>query len=99
MENRPEDRPDSGSPGAWLFAGDTAVVHLNFHSADREGIEPGKTGAFNHVAFEASDFDATCDALNERGLEYRTSQRPEIKLSQIFLRDPNGIQVELNIRG
>ncbi len=96
LENRPQDRPDFGFPGAWLFLGDTAVVHLNFIDEDDRF---GQRSAFNHIAFEGSDFVAMCALLDERGLKYRATERPEIGLSQIFVDDPNGVRVEVNIRG
>ena len=96
LENRPQDRPDFGFPGAWLFLGDTAVVHLNFIDEDDRF---GQRSAFNHIAFEGSDFVGMCETLDDSGLVYRTSERPEISLTQIFVDDPNGVRVEVNIRG
>lgn len=96
LKNRPDLRPDFGFPGAWLFLDDTAVVHLNFIEDDGRFAN---RSAFNHIAFEGSEFDAMCALLDKRGLKYRTAQRPEIKLSQIFVDDPNGVRVEVNIRG
>lgn len=96
LENRPQDRPDFGFPGAWLFLGDVAVVHLNFIDDDGRA---GNRSSFNHIAFQGSDFAGTCASLEEAEIAYRTSERPEIGLSQIFVDDPNGVRVELNIRG
>ena len=96
LENRPHERPDFGFPGAWLFLGDTAVVHLNFIDDDDRFSQ---RSAFNHIAFEGSDFDAMCRLLDDRGLSYRATERPEIGLSQVFVNDPNGVRVEINIRG
>ncbi|MEM7094951.1 MAG: VOC family protein [Actinomycetota bacterium] len=96
LVNRPDLRPDFGFPGAWLFLDDVAVVHLNFIDADERF---GQRSAFNHIAFEGSDFDGMCALLDERGTEYRTSIRDEIGLRQIFVDDPNKVRVEINIRG
>ncbi len=96
LENRPDRRPDFGFPGAWLFLGDVAVVHLNF--IDDDGRFKLRS-AFNHIAFQGTDFDGTCALLDQKGLDYRTSVRPEIKLSQVFVNDPNGVRVEINIPG
>lgn len=96
LENRPQDRPDFGFPGAWLFLGDRAVVHLNF--IDDDGRAANRS-AFNHIAFEGSDYDATVAMLEQRGLKYRSAERPEIALKQLFVKDPNGVAVEINIRG
>lgn len=96
LENRPQDRPDFGFPGAWLFLDGHPVVHLNFIDEDDRFAN---RSAFNHIAFEGSDFAAMCALLDDKGLKYKTSERPEISLSQIFVNDPNGVRVEVNIRG
>jgi catechol 2,3-dioxygenase-like lactoylglutathione lyase family enzyme len=104
LENRPDERPTFSTPGAWLWTGDRAVVHLNFHESFPEDLDEGarhrpSTGAFNHVAFEAGDYDEICATLESNGIGYDVSHRPDIELRQIFVRDPNGIRIELNIRG
>ena len=93
--NDPSRRPDFGFPGAWLFLDDHPVIHLNFVDEDRVG----PTGAFNHVAFEAEGFLELCRRLDDRGLTYRTSELADIDLLQIFVKDPNNVRLELNIRG
>ncbi len=103
LENRPDQRPGGMGSGAWLFSGENAVVHLNFHDAQSDTAERlaagTRSGAFNHVAFAGSDFDGTCATLDSLGIDYRVSDRPEISLKQIFLRDPNGVALEVNIQG
>ena len=95
LENRPDQRPDFGFPGAWLFLDDRALVHLNFIEDDGRS---GRTSAFNHIAFEGDDFDGMCALLDGRELTYDTAERPEIGLRQIFVKDPNGVRVEINIQ-
>ena len=96
LENRPEQRPDFGFPGAWLFLAERAVVHLNFIDDDGRS---SATSAFNHIAFEGHDFGGMQALLDRQGLKYQSSERPEIALKQIFVDDPNGVRVEINIRG
>ena len=96
LENRPQDRPHFGFPGAWLFLGDRPVVHLNFIDEDDRFAN---RSAFNHIAFEGSDLAGLCAMLDERGLKYRASERPDIKLSQVFVDEPNGVRVDINFRG
>lgn len=91
----PSRRPDFGFPGAWLFFDDRPLLHLNFVDEDKSG----PTGAFNHIAFEAEGFLDFCAKLDERGIKYRTSELREIDLLQIFLKDPNNVRLEVNIRG
>ena len=95
LVNDPSRRPDFGFPGAWLFTGDDPIIHLNFIDEDRTG----PTGAFNHIAFEAEGFLDFCSRLDEREISYRTNELAEIDLLQIFLKDPNNIRLEINIRG
>jgi len=102
------DRPAFPFPGAWLYAGDQAVVHLVGVDPDDPGgliaylggeIDPAALdggGAFDHIAFRADDPAALVDRLKARGLDYRERQVPSMDLFQIFVEDPNGITVELN---
>jgi len=94
LVNRPERRPGPPETGAWLFLGDQAVIHLSWTDEDL-----GPTGSFNHVAFDGSDFAGMTALLDERGLDYRTTEHASVEFKQIFVRDPNGVQVEINIRG
>ncbi len=89
-------RPPFPFPGAWLYCGGRPVVHLMV----REGTGGGHsgTGAIDHVAFEAEDFEAFRERLRARGLTHETRLVPDGSMRQIFLHDPNGVKVELNFR-
>lgn len=93
LVNRPDLRPFD-FPGAWLFLGDQAVVHLVFQEDDRGTPR----GSFDHVAFRTNDFDAVVQKLEEADLEFKTSHQPEFGMSQVFVRDPNGVRVEVSAR-
>lgn len=93
LENRPEDRPGDPLDGAWLWCGDRPIVHLGFVDTQ----PPSGTGALNHAAFECSDFDGTCAALDDLGITYEARRRTDRAFHQIFLSDPNGVKLELNI--
>ena len=89
-------RPDLGFPGYWLYVGKQPAVHLVPESAGI-GAGPGEdTGNFDHVAFLASDYDATCGRLRALGLAFRTNDVPSARLRQVFLTDPNRVMIELN---
>ncbi|HUB86225.1 MAG TPA: VOC family protein [Rhizomicrobium sp.] len=95
-------RPDLGFPGFWLYAGDRPVVHLlgraNALPENRES-KPGRdTNGLDHIAFRGKDAPATIAKLKERGIAFRESLIPDIGLHQVFVRDPNGIMVEMNFR-
>ena len=86
-------RPPFPFPGAWLYCGDRPVVHLIQREGD--GERRPDTGAIDHVAFEAEDFRRR---LQARGLAHETRLVPGGGMRQIFLRDPNGVKLELNFR-
>jgi catechol 2,3-dioxygenase-like lactoylglutathione lyase family enzyme len=100
-------RPDFPFRGAWLYCGDTAVVHL-VEAADHPGSWTGTlerasdtqtgldTGAFDHVAFHGEDFEGMKAKLDAAGLKFRHRVVPGTGLKQIFVPDPEGVMVELN---
>jgi catechol 2,3-dioxygenase-like lactoylglutathione lyase family enzyme len=85
-------RPPLGFPGAWLYCGDRAVVHLV------AGQPPAgeHNGAFDHIALKASDFEATRRQLDAKGIAYNSRGVPGGTRKQIFFSDPDGIKIELN---
>jgi catechol 2,3-dioxygenase-like lactoylglutathione lyase family enzyme len=94
LVNAPERRPAGPVPGTWLLVNDHPAVHINFVEKDRAGV----TGSIDHVAFEGSGFDDLRARLDEFGLSHEVVESPQIDLKQIFVRDPNGIKIEINIR-
>ena len=88
-------RPDFPFGGAWLYAGDGAVVHLvDLAEAKRPSIE----AALDHFAFRIDDYDEAKRRLDAAGVPYRAVAVPNAPIQQIFLRDPNGVNIELNYR-
>lgn len=100
-------RPEFPFRGAWLYCGDTAVVHL-VEAADHPGSWSGTleqagdaqsrpgTGAFDHVAFHGEDFEGMKERLRAAGLSFRERAVPGSTLRQLFVPDPEGVMVELN---
>lgn len=101
------DRPQLGFGGYWLYLGDIPCLHL----ADRKSYAAYKahvgtpvpqqttdTGAVDHIAFNATDFDEMIDRLEQRRLQYRRNDLDAIGLKQIFIQDPNNVTLELNFR-
>lgn len=88
-------RPDFDFPGHWLYAGDHALVHLVGTS---EPVTPSKGCALDHFAFEIADYDVMVNTLEAHGIKYSPIAVPGTPIRQLFLRDPNGVQVELNWR-
>ncbi len=89
------DRPNFAFPGAWLYSGKEAVVHLiGIAKTDEAALK--ETGCIDHVAFAAEGFEAFKQRLSGLGCEYEARVVPGGRLWQLFLRDPNGVLCELN---
>ncbi len=56
------------------------------------------SGAIDHVAFECSGFNELRAKIVDLGLVFRESGIARLALKQIFLKDPNGVTLELNFR-
>jgi catechol 2,3-dioxygenase-like lactoylglutathione lyase family enzyme len=88
------DRPDFPFPGAWLYLGGRPVVHLVGRARSA-----ASTGSFDHVAFEADDFEMVRGRLVEHGVEFAENDVPAFNIKQLFFPDPDGVSIELNFRG
>jgi catechol 2,3-dioxygenase-like lactoylglutathione lyase family enzyme len=92
-------RPAFGSPGFWLYAGDTAVVHLSEQHVGETPRGPARgdaAGTFDHVAFAAVDPEAAAATLRARGIAFRNDRNAVTRQHQFFFADPAGNGVELN---
>jgi catechol 2,3-dioxygenase-like lactoylglutathione lyase family enzyme len=89
------DRPNFSFPGAWLYSEGKPVVHLVDISATAERQKPD-SGVVHHVAFASRDFAGMKQRLESKGVEHDIRQVPGGALWQIFVRDPNGVMIELN---
>lgn len=98
-------RPQLKSTGYWLYAGDNAVIHLVETEAsedDRRKWDKAadndvfETGMDDHVAFSVEDSSGAVQFMKDNGIAYWDRLLADRGLYQIFVRDPNGIVVELN---
>lgn len=87
------DRPPFDFPGAWLWLDGRAVVHLV--GGRNDGIEG--TGSFDHVAFAGTDLEGTRARLAKAGISFREKAVPGRPLHQIFVSDPDGVTIEINV--
>jgi catechol 2,3-dioxygenase-like lactoylglutathione lyase family enzyme len=88
-------RPPFDFPGAWLYSEGHPVLHLNdISKTDRE--QRPDSGVIDHVAFGSRGFEAMKQHLAGKGVSYRVNNVPNSTRRQIFLRDPNNVEIELN---
>jgi catechol 2,3-dioxygenase-like lactoylglutathione lyase family enzyme len=100
-------RPPLGFPGHWVYIGDTPVIHIaewttytarqkaknTFVTTPAEG-----TGPVDHIAFGAEDYDGVLDRIRNHDVAVRENNNPGNTVRQLFLFDPNGVQIEINFR-
>ncbi|MGJ5093205.1 VOC family protein [Bradyrhizobium oligotrophicum] len=88
-------RPDFAFPGAWMYSEGRPVVHLVDISPTSEAQKPD-SGVVHHVAFVSRGFAGMKARLAEKSMPFEARQVPGGELWQIFVRDPNGVMIELN---
>ena len=85
-------RPPFDFPGAWLYAGDTPILHvIGGRPADEL-----RAGVIDHMAFTATDLPGTVAKLRARHIQYDLRRQAESGTWQLFCFDPNGARVELD---
>ncbi|GLH76140.1 glyoxalase [Bradyrhizobium sp. SSBR45G] len=89
------DRPNFAFPGAWMYSEGRPVVHLVDISPTEEAQKPD-SGVVHHVAFVSRGFAGMKARLAAKGMPFDARQVPGGELWQIFVRDPNGVMIELN---
>lgn len=104
---RSGDRPPFKFRGLWIYAGDVACIHVAERASydetsrgDKNPADPNDhgSGSVDHIAFAATDFDELVRSFERHGVKYRVTQVPGRPLRQLFVHDPDGIQIEINIK-
>ena len=100
-------RPPFGFDGLWIYAGDVACIHVaqraSYYATSRTEVNPPDpndhgSGSVDHIAFAATDFDELVASFEKHGVRYRATRVPGKDIRQLFVHDPDGIQIEINVR-
>lgn len=102
-------RPNFPFKGHWLYLGGVALVHLIFDDPKKPaGVEQyfgetqgmakhlSESGSVDHLAFRATDASKLKKELEDRKIAFTEREVPDMKLFQIFAKDPNNIEIEIN---
>ncbi|MET0293627.1 MAG: VOC family protein [Phenylobacterium sp.] len=92
---------DSGVAAIHLTPVDPADPQASYARISRyRGGEPDAafhgSGAIDHLAFECDDYDAVRARLQAMALAFVENEFPGLR--QLFVKDPNGLTLELNFR-
>ncbi len=85
-------RPPLASPGAWLYVGNQATLHI---MAGRP-MPVNAAGVIDHMAFTASNLQAVVDTLKQYNIEYELHRLKGLEIWQLFCHDPDGAKIELD---
>lgn len=89
------DRPDFGFPGAWMYAGDTAVVHL-VGIDDGEGVGSEVELKLEHFALTATGAAAFEARLNTTDIAYRRAVLEQTRTVAFNIADPDGNHIHVD---
>ena len=101
-------RPNFAFPGYWLGVGGKVQVHMGPHDIPDAGVHymgttalsaTDNAGVVDHIAFSATEPEAFVARLKQMRVTARKRYRPEIRLFQVFLQDPDGLTIEVNFHG
>jgi catechol 2,3-dioxygenase-like lactoylglutathione lyase family enzyme len=101
-------RPPFPFPGYWLGVNGKIQVHMGpagipdqemYYLGTPKNASTEYSGVVDHIAFLASEPEAFVKRFKSLGMEYRPRSLPESELFQLFVKDPNGITIELNFFG
>jgi catechol 2,3-dioxygenase-like lactoylglutathione lyase family enzyme len=100
-------RPPFNFEGLWIYVGDVAAIHVagraSYDDTSRTADNPADpvkhgSGSVDHIAFAATDYDELVASFDRHGVKWRATRVPGSDLRQLFVFDPDGIQIEINIR-
>lgn len=86
-------RPNFPNDGAWLYLGNRALVHVNSIHTSRQVVGTSEA-SLSHYAFQIDDINELRDHLKKQCIKYEEWGVPGTEMAQIFVKDPNGIDVE-----
>lgn len=86
-------RPDFGFPGAWLYLGDQAIIHLV-----QVAGQPKAAGdvTLEHFALRATNMADFLAALETHGVEARISAVSGLPIVQVNIFDPDGNHIHID---
>ncbi|MFC3675980.1 VOC family protein [Ferrovibrio xuzhouensis] len=97
-------RPDFGYPGAWIAVPTPvgeAIIHIyaGGPALGPEGRAPLGTAAIDHISLTAAGYHDFITRFRDQGVDWREFLVPNTTYWQLFVYDPNGVQLELTFDG
>ena len=90
-------RPEFGFPGAWLYAGEGAIVHL-VGITDAPGVGSETALKLEHFALSATGADTFEARLKDRNVPYRKAGIADLGIVAFNLWDPDGNHIHVDFK-
>lgn len=87
------ERPPLGFPGAWLYSGDAAVIHL---VAVAQQPMPEGPLRLEHFAFSATGLPEFVSRLTRLGIAFGQRRQPGTGRVMINIEDPDGNRLHID---
>ncbi|MEP0940693.1 MAG: VOC family protein [Rhizobiaceae bacterium] len=91
-------RPNFPFPGAWLYSGDDAVVHL-VGVEGNPGVGTEQDLKLEHFALAASGRESFEARLREAGEKFETIDLTDVSITQYNIWDPDGNHIHIDFSG
>ena len=88
-----KNRPPFNFEGAWLSLNKRAVIHIVVNSKHKSN---NTKPTLDHIAFKAKNINLIKKKLDKYHIKYTEKITPDNKIQQLFIKDPNGIKLELS---
>jgi catechol 2,3-dioxygenase-like lactoylglutathione lyase family enzyme len=101
-------RPDFPFKGYWLGVNGRIQVHMGqagipnaelYYLGTTKRSAADNSGVIDHIAFLATEPEVFLKRFKEMGVSARPRSLPEFELYQLFIKDPDGLTIELNFFG
>ena len=93
LDLHPGKRPDFGFPGAWLYLGDQAYIHLV--GLDKP-VTAGSNLTLEHFAFRAKGLAQFRTLLDTHGIAHSLDTVPGFPIVQVNFFDPDGNHIHID---
>ncbi len=89
-------RPDFPFPGAWMYLGQQAYVHLVAVESDPAAPKEAEGLRLEHFAFRGEDLEAYRKRLKDEGVPCQEVRVPGTNLLQLNFFDPDGNHIHVD---
>jgi catechol 2,3-dioxygenase-like lactoylglutathione lyase family enzyme len=89
-------RPEFPVPGAWLYLGETCVLHLIEADPPPMIHTEGESLRMEHIAFRAEGMKAFIAHLEQHDVAYKLFPFEALDIVLVFIRDPDGNRIHVD---